>query len=378
MRAIVSFGVLVVASLLALETSAALDKVVCYYGSWAVYRPGDGKYDVENIDPHGCTHAIFGFLGIDPAGNIVIKDPHNEINMGAFIRFNALKQVNPNLKTLVAIGGWNEGSKNFSDVSASWEMRRRTIDGAVSLLREYGFDGFDLDWEYPGDRGGVPQDKANFATWVREFREEFNKHGFLLTAAVGATQARIDESYDVPALNEALDFVNIMTYDFHGAFDPITGHNAPMQPAPAVISSVEAWINSGLSPHKLIMGVPSYGRTFTLADPGNPSIGVGITGPGRPGPYTREEGNLGYNEICEYINAGGWSLQYDADQQVPYMYQGDQWVTYDNPDSIAIKVNYAKSRGVGGIMLWSYETDDFHGKCGERNPILATINRNRF
>lgn len=137
-----------------------IGRVVCYYGSWAVYRPGDGKFPVESIDPHKCTHAVYGFVGINADGTIRILDSWNEIDLGALRRFNELKNQNPNLKTLIAIGGWNEGSTVFSQVAASADLRQRFAQDALRFIREHGFDGFDLDWEYPGQRGGVPEDKV--------------------------------------------------------------------------------------------------------------------------------------------------------------------------------------------------------------------------
>lgn len=95
--------------------------MVCYYGSWAVYRPGNGKFDVENIDPFLCTHIVYGFTGLGNDNTIIPLDPWNDLydgyGKGAFLRFTGLKQRNPNLKALVAIGGWNEGSEKYSRVS---------------------------------------------------------------------------------------------------------------------------------------------------------------------------------------------------------------------------------------------------------------------
>lgn len=95
-------------------------KMVCYYGSWAVYRPGNGKFDVEAIDPFLCTHIVYGFTGLGSDNTIQPIDPYNDLyenwGKGAFLRFTGLKKINPQLKTLLAIGGWNEGSEKYSVV----------------------------------------------------------------------------------------------------------------------------------------------------------------------------------------------------------------------------------------------------------------------
>ncbi|KAF2880908.1 hypothetical protein ILUMI_25266 [Ignelater luminosus] len=85
---------------------------------------------------------------------------------------------------------------------------------------------------------------------------------------------------------------------------------------------------------------------------------------------------LGYNEICEMQMGGHWTVVWNEEQKIPYAYFGDQWVGYDNPLSVAVKANFAKEQNLGGLMIWSIETDDFRGMCGAKYPILSTINSN--
>ena len=101
--------------------------MVCYYGSWAVYRQGKGKFDVEDIDPFLCTHIVFGFAGLGSDNKIAVLDPWNELcdNYGkcGYDRFTALKNTNPNLVTTLAVGGWNEGSAKYSAVQSHSSKR---------------------------------------------------------------------------------------------------------------------------------------------------------------------------------------------------------------------------------------------------------------
>lgn len=361
---LVNLGLVLFFCSLISENSAAFDKVVGYFSSWSVYRPGDGYFDVESIDPGLYTHLTYAFVGINDDGHVV----PTEHSTNAIQRFANLKHSNDQLKVLIAIGGGDETSSQiFSRVSKDPSKRRALIDNTVQFLQRYGFDGFDFDWEYPGAKGGDASDKANFATWLREFREEFNKHGFLLTAAVAGPQYQINESYDVPAINEALDFINLMAYDINGPWSMSgTGHNAPMN---GVQTYVNNWISAGMDPQKIVMGVPAYGQSYTLADPGNNGVGAPMTGSGTKATPT-------YNEIMDYINSGTWTVKQDGAEQVPYMHRGDQWVSYDDKNSIAAKVNYAKGRGLRGTMVWSVDMDDVHGKSGEVNQIARTIRNN--
>ncbi|CAL4073812.1 unnamed protein product, partial [Meganyctiphanes norvegica] len=374
--------------LLAVSTCDAEEsKVVCYYGSWAVYRPGRGKFDVEDIDPHICTHVIFAFAGLDNTTNeIMALDPWNELpdNSGknAYGRFTGLKSQNPKLRTMLAIGGWNEGSVKYSEMARNETSRAIFIKSVVKLMQEHGFDGFDLDWEYPGGRGGIPEDKKNFVLLIKELREAFSSHGFLLSSAVGAGSDKIDTGYDVPELAKNLDFINLMVYDLHGSWNSETGHHTALRPTPEEKGNqrqlnlewvVSRWVQLGAPPDKLILGMASYGRTWTLNSSSNADLGAPATGPGTNGPLINATGFFGYNEICS--STEGWKNTVNPHIGAPYASNGSQWVGYDDLESIKLKSLWGKSLGLGGAMLWSIETDDFQGDCGQgKFPILNTIN----
>ncbi len=131
--------------------------LLCYFGSWSTYRWSTGHFDVESIDPYLCTHIVFGFAGLDPESYVIkALDEYNDLpenwGKGAYVRFNSLRTYNPNLKTLLAIGGWNEGSTAYSEMVKTQERRTKFIDSVIDMITKYGFDGLDLDWEYPGIR----------------------------------------------------------------------------------------------------------------------------------------------------------------------------------------------------------------------------------
>ncbi|PNF19362.1 Acidic mammalian chitinase [Cryptotermes secundus] len=363
--------------------AAAERKVVCYYGSWSVYRPGDGNFRIDFIDPNLCTHIIYTFVGIGLQGDIRILDNWNEIERGGFLHFNDLRKRNPSLKTLVAIGGWNEGSSTFSSVVNDASRRAAFVNNIVKFVGEYGFDGFDLDWEYPAQRGGAATDKAVFSLLIKELRQKFDKHGYLLSAAVAATKSSASISYNIRELGKYLDFINVMTYDLHGPWDPVTGHNAPLYAGSnddglTVDAAIQYWIKEGAPSEKVILGIGTYGRSFTLSSSVNDCIiGAPATGAGHAGPYTREGGNLGYNEICE--NQSKYTVRWDEQQKVPFACFRDQWVGYDDIKSVTYKAEYAVKHGLGGVMIWSLETEDFLGKCnGYKYPLLTAINRVLF
>ena len=224
--------------------------------------------------------------------------------------FLKLKQANPPPKLLIAMGGWNDSrNSKYSTMLASPTLRAAFVTSAVQFVKEYGFDGLDLDYEYP-----TAADKAHFAAWVTELSEAFRPHGLMLSAAVPTFASKIDAGYDVPKISQALDFINVMTYDMHGPWEPKADNHAAFQPRSSDAGSgldlqsvMGAWMSRGAPASKLAMGVPLYGKTWRVpgADKTPPALAVGA---GLAGRYTREPGMLSYLEICEKIKTGGWTV----------------------------------------------------------------------
>lgn len=169
-----------------------------------------------------------------------------------FGKFTSLRQLNPETKALIAIGGWNEGSQTFSEVAANRDKRARFVQNVITFLKEYNFDGFDVDWEYPNQRGGKPADKENFVILMKELREELDKHGYILSVAVGAAEISASQSYLISEMSQYPHFINLMTYDFHGSWENFAAINAPLY-ASSKESGNEAKLNV----------VKSHSRLFT-------------------------------------------------------------------------------------------------------------------
>ncbi|XP_076749063.1 chitinase-3-like protein 1 [Xylocopa sonorina] len=367
------------------NSNTANKKVVCYYGSWAAYRNNHGKFEVSYINPALCTHIIYAFIGIKTTGEVQILDSWLNLPDGkdGYGQFTRLRQQSPNTKFMIAMGGWNERSIKFSTVAANPEIRARFVQNVVNFLKEYDFDGLDLQWFYPNQRGGKLADKENFVAMLKELREEFDKHGYILSVMVSAVKCVASLSYIISQMSQYVHFINLITYDFNGCWRNTTGISAPLlsslnesgvQAELNVDSAIRYWLSQGAPADKLIVGIPAYGRSFTLADAANNTVGASTIGAGNAGPYTQEEGFLGYNEICEYL-AQGWTVVRENEQFVPYAFNGNQWVGYDDAISIKEKANYVKSMDLGGMMLWSIDTDDFRGIGGEKYPLLCAINK---
>ncbi|XP_059062527.1 probable chitinase 2 [Achroia grisella] len=357
--------------------------VVCYVATWAAYRKGDGSFNVNQLNPQLCTHLVYSFAGLNPDTNgIKIMDPWLDIEKesGAYNQMVGLKNRYPHLKVTIAIGGWNEGSEKYSAMASKKESREAFIGSVMAFLEKYKFDGLDLDWEYPSKRGGKPEDKDNYVTLVKELKEAFQDKGYILTAALGAGRDTMEVAYDLPKLSRYLDLIHMMCYDYHGKWDGMIGANAPLRGGSDedVLSlefTIKYMLSHGVSPYKLVLGLPMYGRTFVLTDPETKQVEFGRTKAKNvsfKGRFTGEDGFMGYNEICLELDnkTSPWDRLWDESSSTPYLRNGDKIISYDNGRSIAIKVKMAMDYKLGGLMVWSIDTDDFRGHCTRDTDIF--------
>uniref|UniRef100_A0A8C6D5T6 Oviduct-specific glycoprotein n=1 Tax=Moschus moschiferus TaxID=68415 RepID=A0A8C6D5T6_MOSMO len=351
----------------------AAHKLVCYFTNWAFSRPGPASILPWDLDPFLCTHLVFAFASMNN-NQIVPKDPQNEKIL--YPEFNKLKERKRGLKTLLSIEGWNFGTSRFTTMLSTFSNRERFVNSVITLLRTYGFDGLDLFFFYPGLRGSPARDRWTFVSLLEELLQAFKNEAqltmcprLLLSAAVSGDPHVIQKAYDAHLLGRLLDFISVLSYYLHGSWEKVTGHNSPLFSLPgdpkSLAYAMNYWRQLGAPPEKLLMGLPTYGRTFHLLRASQNKLRAEALGPASPGKYTKQAGFLAYYEICSFIE--GMNKRWIDDQYVPYAFKGKDY---------KVRTWSFIREHFGGAMVWTLDLDDVTGAfCGTGPfPLVYTLN----
>jgi chitinase len=378
------------------STSSTRPRVVGYLASWGVRSKGTR---ISELPARDLTHIFYAFAKIDNDGRVALGDPcvdegecprsPSDSSRLPKVRFDAyilgpggnfgelqkLKARNPHLKLLISVGGWT-GSGKFSDAALSDASRRKFAESAIELfIRRWPrlFDGIDVDWEFPvagGMKGNVerPVDRENFTLLLAELRRQLNAQAardnrdYELTIAASARPREI-ANLELTRIEPLLDFINVMTYDYNSG-PGRTNFNAPLyaaagDPTPDmnVDVSMRAFMNGGVPPHKLLVGIPFYGRGYGQV--ANVNRGLFQQGTGTPPGWKPRDGD--WNVLAQtHLKNPRYVRHWESRARVPWLYDSTSgtWVSYDDPESVAAKASYVRDRGLGGVIIWELGGDD--------------------
>ena len=286
---------------------------------------------------------------------------------------------------LIYKGGWgHERKPRFSRMVHNQTTRSIFIQSAISYMKTHNLDGISIDWEYPTKRGtSPPEDKQKYTLLLKEFKEAFvgENKTYTLSASVSAGRRTISTAYEITEIAKYVDWVNIMAYALHGAWEDETGHHTAMAGGlPNVPDSLKAWQEMGMPNNKINLGVATYGRSFTLLFEDDYGLGAPVIGAGNPESYTRGKGMMSYYEFCNQT----WSHMTSFNRSLaikPYASRGDQWIGYESPQSLRNEVKTIfganENSGLHGIAVWTLGYDDFSGLfCHEgKYPLVRAALR---
>jgi len=341
-----------------------------YFVNWGIY---DRNYQPADLPASEVSHLLYSFMNLRADGTVYSGDTYADLEKhypddswndvgnnayGCVKQLYKLKQANRNLKVMLSIGGWT-WSTNFPAAASTEEGRATFARTSVEFMKDWGFDGIDVDWEYPADA----TEAENMVLLLQRVRQELDSysaehaggHHFELSIAAPAGPQHF-ELLKLAELGEVLDHVNLMAYDYAGSFSDFAGHQANIYPSEdnpdstpfSTQVAVDAYIAGGVPAEKLILGMPIYGRAFTQTDgPGTAFNGVG-EGSWENGIWDYKELPLNGAEV-QYDEAIGATWTYDAASRT--------MVSFDTPDMIREKVSYAQGLGLGGSMFWEASAD---------------------
>ena len=338
-----------------------------------------GIYWLENpffppstIDTSLFTHIFYSFL---TPNNITFK---LEISSSQILSLNTFtktfKTKSPPAATLLSIGGAGSNSSLFAFIASDPTARPAFINSTINVARTFGFDGIDLDWEFPITTKEMNSLGELLFQWRKAISDEGATTGrppLLLTAAVyyAVNFSLFGEPrmYPVNSINENLDWVNIMSYEFRGPRSNKTGAPAgTFDPKSnvSVVSGLLSWIQSGVVPEKLVMGMPLYGKTWKLRDPNVHGIGAPSVGSG-PG----ADGLMAYFQVLDFNRETSAKVEYDVDTASVYSYSGSTWIGYDNPFTVSIKVGIAQALKLRGYFFWVAGLDTSDWKIATQGKV---------
>ncbi|QAA33654.1 glycosyl hydrolase family 18 protein [Clostridium manihotivorum] len=398
--------------------AADTKRFVVYFPNWAMYNVAHNSMSVDNIPWDKVTVVNHAFFTVDSNYKIASTDeyadyqaafPHSggwnpgELR-GHFGEYKYYKSLYPNVKLLVSIGGWTRG-ENFHAMASSSANRATFINSVISFLKQYPFiDGIDIDWEYPGvdrskdpndqyDRGcpGGPEDKENYTALMHEIRQAYNSSGLsgkLLTIAAPGGYDKVDLTQP-DQYSQYLDWINVMTYDIHGAFENTTNHQSaiyanPNDPSPTTPVDIKNKYNTDyimkyfvnkyqVPANKLNAGSPFYSRGWKNVDKTTGTNGLFAKASGAPVGNLDDPSNPGgqnsYGQMLQLENTTGYVKYRDSYSKVPWLYNSSLGVmyTYEDAISAAARCDYVINNGFGGIIAWDI-SDDASGL-----PLTNTI-----
>ncbi|MEQ9376406.1 MAG: glycoside hydrolase family 18 protein [Imperialibacter sp.] len=338
------------------------------------YVPGfRGLLDEKAIDANKLTIINYAFVDVKDSLAWLTNLETDSTN---FRKLNYLKKDNPALKIVISIGGWS-WSENFSDAVLTPSSREKFAKSGTKIVADYNLDGIDIDWEYPGLKGEDnvfrDEDKENFTLMFEAIRKELDALAvttgkkYIVSTALPCFP-RLFEVTNMGEVAKHIDFVNIMAYDFYVAGDTV-GHHSNLYPSEnyekenSGDKAVKTYIEQGVPAEKLVLGVPFYGRSWTMKSSDN----LGILRP-------RNEvmrGN-GFTFIKDSLMANpGFVRYWDDAAKSPYLFnaENNQLVVYDDESSLKLKCEYVNDNGLAGIMFWQYASDP-------KEYLLDVVNEN--
>jgi GH18 family chitinase len=340
-------------------------RLVGYFPSWGIHIR---NYHVTDIPADQLTHLIYAFANVTTTGDCVSTNAQDDqVNFSQLLQ---LKQQHPQLMMLISIGGATN-STNFPAAAATDASRIHFAQSAVQFMKKNGFDGIDIDWEYPTAQG-----KQNYTALLTELRRQLVAQGgtdrrqYLLTIAAPAGPSNYAD-FELNLIHPSLDWINLMSYNFALPSRKVTDFCAPLKSYDSAIgehavfnvdAAVQAYLKSGVPGDKIVVGTHFAGIGWQGVPNTNNGLYQTNTGPAKgtwDATGALPTGSFDYEDVtANYLTT--YPRSWHADAQVPWLYRASTgiMISYEDPQSLSLKANYVITNQLGGIMIWELSADD--------------------
>ncbi len=349
-------------------------RLVGYFPAWAIHAR---NYHVTDIPADKLTHINYAFADISPSGDCVsISAEDDAINFPQLVQ---LKQQHPQIMTLISVGGAAH-SANISKAAATADKRQHLAQSCVQFMKQHGFDGIDIDWEFPANT----KDTQNYTALLAELRNQLDARGFadnrhyLLTIAAPGGPS-LYANLELNRVHQYVDWINLMAYNFYESSSKVTNFDAPLYPslddqdrAPVSIrqtynvdAAVKAYFAAGVPAAKIVLGVHFVGTGWKGVKNANNGLYQKNSGPAEG---TWEPGSFDYKDLKKnYLSS--YTRFWHEKAQVPWLYNPTTkiMISYEDSQSLGLKANYAIMKQLGGLMIWQLSADD------EQHSLVSTV-----
>ncbi|XP_064486918.1 chitinase-3-like protein 2 [Ornithodoros turicata] len=365
----------------------------CFYDRYSERHTEPVKYSpIKHLPARYCSHLVYGYISPGDLKNVTTQ-ASTKSPVGSFAdaqkkikQMVQLKSTYPALRVMVAIGGKHVDSRSFSDELLTEGRREHFAQRAARWLRARGLDGLHVHWMYPGQGNGRPSDRQNLPRFLAQLRKSFDSRmkgrNLVLTLFVPHGDELIDRGYEVKAAAAQVDYLILHGWGYSEpnraeVSSPLFNRPPERQGSPtnSIHDMVALLADRGAPKSKMILGVSARGISYTLARP-EPSVRALLRAShpfGRPGPFTKTAGQLAYYEICYNVYRHNWARVFDAITGCPYAFLGNEWVTYDDSDSLRAKASFIRNQTLAGAALLNVQADDYFGLCGPKNVLARSL-----
>ena len=357
--------------------------VACF---WETYL--HPTFTSENLDIDLCTHIIYGYAQLSSSQwALTHRNKTIDFDLGGFRNVSDMKSEKPSLRVSIAAGGW-QTPKDYFTLVADPDKRKMFVSSSFEFLMKHGFDGFHLHWGNPTPEAAnsetfkFPESREHLTLLLKELKQAFGPAGLTLSLSIWSPLAdKMDRNFELEAVYKHVDLVYVQAYSYHGSWTAKTGGFAPLFPCNTCHSIAEdryltvdfSWRHMKKRkaiPCKTLLVVAPKGSSYLLKNSSDTRFGapsllnkVPPVGVGPP-----------FSNTCTFDEESGWTEGWENGSMVAFVFKEDQWISFENRQSVKEKVLYANNEGMAGIAVDNVAMDDFLGNCyGVTLPLLREI-----